>query len=197
MQTCTKCGLCKSDDSFYRDSRMKRGFTSKCKSCHQLYLREKYAKDPRSDNERNRKWRQDNGEKVISQQKRYRENNPEVQRESSKRWEAKTGSAIIRASIRRCLVRNSIPSWCQKVMILEREWRAIHVGMQLDHIVPITPPLAQSVGSLPMTWHQRRKFIGPLVPLVQGFHYPANWQPMTKSNNSSKSNRDWPDAPWH
>lgn len=45
--------------------------------------------------------------------------------------------------------------------------------------------------------HKKGRFIGPLIPLVYGFHTPANWQSLSKSANSIKGNRDWPCAPWH
>lgn len=63
---------------------------------------------------------------------------------------------------------------------------------QVDHIVPLTPPLVQSLegNTIPRT-----EFVGPLIPIVQGLHVYANLQIIAGIDNRRKANRSWPDMP--
>src|ERR1700737_3879626 len=78
----------------------------------------------------------------------------------------------------------------------EPPWGKENPGMTLDHIVPITPPMAFTLGGKPANWRSRSSFVGPLIPIVYGFQQKANWAPLPFHENARKGNRDWPDSPW-
>lgn len=65
----------------------------------------------------------------------------------------------------------------------------------VDHIVPLVSPLVQSLNGENL--QRPSRFIGPLLPLVQGLHVPANLAPMDAAKNGAKGNRWWPDMPDH
>jgi hypothetical protein len=148
----------------------------------------------------------------AAKSRRFRENNPDSRAATSKKWKLANPDklrAIYRAwqqanpdrvrassSNRRAAHKLAIPAWEQDAKARELQWRKQNPGMTLDHIVPITPPLAITLGAKPANWQQRRKFVGPLIPLVYGFHTEANWAPLAFHENARKGNRDWPDSPW-
>jgi hypothetical protein len=130
--------------------------------------------------------------------KRYAERNPEKTREKSARWrKANPERARRQSSSWRVARLRAVPPWMTYEEAKERElqWRLAdgHAGMELDHIVPLTPPLAKTLGGKPT---RSRTFVGPLIPIVYGWHYEANWQPLKRKENITKGNRDWPDSPW-
>lgn len=64
----------------------------------------------------------------------------------------------------------------------------------VDHIVPLKSVRLQSLcGNL----MHPRQFIGPLLPVVQGFHCAANFQILHGVENASKGNKKWPDMPYY
>ena len=130
--------------------------------------------------------------------KRYAEKNPEKTREKSARWRKENPERARRQSSSWRVARlRAVPPWMtyEEAKGRELQWRLAdeHAGMELDHIVPLTPPLAKTLGGKPT---RSRTFVGPLIPIVYGWHYEANWQPLTRTENIVKGNRDWPDAPW-
>lgn len=127
-------------------------------------------------------WQQANPEKLQGYYRKYQKTHPDKIRASSSR--------------RRAMKQRAIPVWEADALSRELEWRKTHPGMTLDHIVPITPPMATTLGGKPPNWWARKKFIGPLLPLVYGFHTEPNWAPLPFHENARKGNRDWPDSPW-
>jgi hypothetical protein len=123
--------------------------------------------------------------------------NPAKRAAISRKWRRANPDAV-RAfySHRRANEKRAVPKWETQAIQRERAWRVQHPDMTLDHIVPITPPKAATLGGRPLTSHAKKYFVGPLIPLVYGFHTESNWQPLTKSENSRKNNFDWPHAPW-
>ena len=129
--------------------------------------------------------------------KRWRDANPEKTAESYRKWQQANPDKVRAASShRRAATRRAIPQWETDAKARELQWRKDHPGMTLDHIVPITPPMAITLGGRPPNWWSRKKFVGPLLPLVYGFHTEANWAPLPFHENARKGNRDWPDSPW-
>lgn len=72
---------------------------------------------------------------------------------------------------RRVAVLRATPAWADTVKIRQFFESASHLGLTVDHIVPI------------------------VSPLVCGLHVEHNLQLLTKSVNSSKGNKFWPDMP--
>ena len=148
----------------------------------------------------------------AAKSKRFRESNPEAYKASRKKWElanahklpeiyrkwqqANPDKVRINASCRRSTKKRAIPKWEVDARARELQWRKENPGMTLDHIVPITPPMAFTLGGKPANWRSRSSFVGPLIPIVYGFHTEANWAPLPFHENARKGNRDWPDSPW-
>ena len=65
----------------------------------------------------------------------------------------------------------AMPLWAENKYILEYYKIAAKLGLEVDHIVPITSDL------------------------VCGLHCLDNFQLLTRSDNASKGNRHWPDMP--
>ena len=142
-------------------------------------------------------WEAENLGRLAKYSKDWESKNPGKAREArSKWWAANPDRTVTYRSLRRAAMLNAVPAWEIGPRGSEQAWRRSNPGMALDHIVPVTSPLACTLGGKPMSWQMRRKFVGPLIPIVYGFHTQANWQPLPKSENSRKSNRHWPDSPW-
>lgn len=70
---CSKCGIEKPVNEFYKDRRSKDGLRSHCKECHNLS---------------SRKWRSENPEKQRERCRKWQADNPERNREHSRKWAA-------------------------------------------------------------------------------------------------------------
>lgn len=155
-----------------------------------------YAANSEKVLERQTAYQKNNPEKVKSRQKKYREANPEKVKELSADWTRRNMPWVVaKTKARRILKKTAarlgnIEETCRR----EAEIRRANPGMHIDHIVPLTPPLAMTLGGMPVG--HRSKLHGPRIPLVYGFHHPNNWQVLTPAENIRKSNRDWPDSPW-
>lgn len=146
---------------------------------------ERYKSDPVTHNNRTKK---------------HRLSNPEKARIYSKIWRSRNSHAVnAKSSQRRASIRNATPAWASneamKLVFLEASIATKVTGIphDVDHIVPITPPLVQSLdigNPLP-----KRSFVGPLIPVVQGFHCEANIRSIPEIQNRHKSNTQWPDMP--
>lgn len=171
MPICTKCKIDKESPFFAKNSRRPNGLMALCREC---------------DSAKNRNYRGRNKESVDvaerSRRRKWGKDNPEKSRAYN--------------SLKRAALRRAVPRWGIDVVKIESEWRKANPGFSLDHIVPITPPLSVALGARPLHGREKTSFVGPLIPLVYGFHTPANWQPLTLAENASKSNRIWPCAPW-
>jgi hypothetical protein len=177
---CTKCGVDKSLTEFYKDGRDPTGRTSHCKLCESERKATAFATDPKV-SERTRSYKTNNPEKARTRNREYKKENRERD--------------CAHVTARNARKRNAIPPWEADVIAAETQWRKDYPGMTLDHIVPITPPRAASLGGRPVHG-SNRTFVGPLIPIVYGLHTQANWQPLGNLENARKNNRDWPHSPW-
>lgn len=80
-KVCTKCGIEKELEGFYRDKRGKFGRESKCKECRAEYYRKWWEENREAQLEYKRKWREENPE----HRRKYHEENPHVSREAARR----------------------------------------------------------------------------------------------------------------
>lgn len=79
-KTCTKCGETKPLDEFYRHKGKADGVQSECKECKR---------------ERQRRYYEENRDKVLDYQRRYREENPEKVREYERRYYKRSRNTIL------------------------------------------------------------------------------------------------------
>lgn len=80
MFTCTKCGVEKDRDAFYRNSRKRNGLQSWCKVCKTAHKQATYDRDKR------RAYRAAHALEIRAHQQAYRRNNVEEERARKKRW---------------------------------------------------------------------------------------------------------------
>lgn len=77
MKKCTKCGIEKDLDCFYKDSRSKDGLESRCKSCRRLSNAEYWKNNKEKLAKQNAEYYQNNKEKILKREAEYRQNNKE------------------------------------------------------------------------------------------------------------------------
>ena len=73
MKRCTKCGIEQPLDNFYRAAGTRDGLRGDCKACFQARAAARYRADPTAMKERARRWQAANPERVVENQRRYRE----------------------------------------------------------------------------------------------------------------------------
>ena len=182
---CSKCEELKSIESFNKDSSRGSGIKYSCKSCEANY----YLDNKEHIDERNKKWSQNNLDKVSSYQKTYRKDNKEkiiieskLYRKNNKKKEAyrhkiyrQNNPDKINANVAkyRAAKLNRTPSW-----LTEKEEQLIKdlyskakdlekiygINYHVDHIIPLQGKL------------------------VSGLHIPSNLQIITAKDNLSKGN---------
>ena len=169
--TCNQCLVIKPDDAFYSDSRnTKKGVIARCKECIKSNQRKRNKSHIYSEKDylRGKAWAEANMEKVVLQARVKRARNPDAYRKAVLDWESRYPE---RKAARRRGKRIATPSWAETSKMNVVYKKAKEMGLEVDHIVPIT--------------HQ----------LVSGLHCWHNLQLLDKSSNSAKSNRWWPDMP--
>lgn len=151
------------------------------------YDKRKYEKHKDKIKARVKKWRLDNPEKVSAMRekyaesykenhrkscKKYRENNKEKVAISGKKWNQKnSGKRLMWTRKYIASIKNAVPAWADMDSIADVYKEAEYCGLHVDHIVPIN------------------------AKTVCGLHVWDNLQLLTKSENSAKGNRHWPDMP--
>jgi hypothetical protein len=91
---CSKCGIIKEVCEFHKCSKTKNGFRSKCKLCVNKYSRN-YSKNNRKiRNEIQKKWRDENQEKIKNYRKKYYDENPNKYIEISAEYRKKNPEKI-------------------------------------------------------------------------------------------------------
>tara|TARA_Y100000592_G_scaffold100310_1_gene179658 strand:- start:293 stop:1036 length:744 start_codon:yes stop_codon:yes gene_type:complete len=74
---CTKCGIEKELDCFYKDSKKKDGLRYRCKSCFKTNSAEYYQNNKEKNKKQWAEYYQNNKEKILKQKAEYRKNNKE------------------------------------------------------------------------------------------------------------------------
>lgn len=134
--------------------------------------------------QRNKEWALNNPEKVKESHKKYRANNKDKTKSSNKLWKVNLRKDPSRLEHfnrqkakhqrqRKANQRVATVSWheSEKDLINRVYGKALELGFEVDHIVPITSKK------------------------VCGLHTWANLQLLSPELNASKRNRHWPDMP--
>lgn len=172
MKRCAKCGIEKPTSDFYKSSSKPDGLQYQCKACdtlaaaarrranpqkHRDAVRRHYRANTETRKEWVRLWRQENAEQARQTYSDYCRNNPDKIR--------------AKASRQRAALAKAIPVWFEKDAVDTVYAKATEMGLEVDHVVPLTSPI------------------------VCGLHCWANLQLLTREVNASKGNRHWPDMP--
>lgn len=183
MKKCTKCGVVKTLDCFYGNS--KGGLLPRCKTCHLIQCAESRRKNP----DYIRRWKEKNPDawsnwyKAHAQERRdkfkaYREINKESVAKRLAEWTKKNSDRVnARVAARQIQKHRAIPKWANRCYMADMYTIAklvtefTGIRHEVDHIVPLKGAI------------------------VSGLHWEGNLQVLPKVQNISKLNRYWPDMP--
>lgn len=87
-KTCTKCGVEKPLEGFYKHKKGRLGRVSQCKECMRQHKREKRLKDPEGEREKARKYRVENVEIYRRSHAKWRLKNIEQERQRARIYRA-------------------------------------------------------------------------------------------------------------
>lgn len=201
-KTCSKCRTVKSVDEFHRSKRRKDGRDPHCKACAAARAKDWHARNRQHVLARVSKWQRDNPQRHRESVLRWMQANPRDQiaaSEACRSWYLRNKDFLReRSSRRRATVRNAVPAWADITDIRELYREAAKLiadtgqPYHVDHIVPLVSPRLQSLYGNTMP---KSKFVGPLLPVVQGLHCEANLRILHARENLRKLNRVWPDMP--
>jgi hypothetical protein len=148
-----------------------------------------------------RAWQASNPERVKILDKRSYYANIEANRQQARLWARanpqKRAASLLRYHYARQVATltwfdaastQSAYAAAQFMSMVTGEW------YNVDHIVPLQSPKLQSLSG---NTFRPRLFVGPLLPVVQGFHHAGNLQVIPRAHNQSKSNRVWPNMPYY
>lgn len=180
MKTCSKCGVEKGPDEFYREKSHADGLRSDCKECVNARIAARYKCNPDKYKIRVAEWARKNVVKIKSASATYREENREEVNLRTAAWK-KTPSGAARVNAlngrRHAAKLQAMPAWANEDSIgLWYKGAAILSTLlgepcHVDHRVPL-----------------RSK-------LVCGLHNEFNLQLLSAKENITKGNRHWPDMP--
>lgn len=190
---CRKCLVTKRASDFYANNQQSDGLGPYCRSCLALYQKVRYQRDKEKIRAKTRAWYDANQGKVrAAWNARYSRNRAEIikyvgewqKKNKGRKAEYQRRHALkhphvraLRDRRRKVALKRSIMRWSDMVAINALYQKAremsVETGIewQVDHIVPIKSKL------------------------VCGLHVLTNLRLATKSENSSKGNRHWPDMP--
>lgn len=169
---CSKCGIIKGRESFYKNNSAPGGLRKECKKCSKS-IGKKYRRINNNEvKERISLWNSKNKDKIRVIQKRYSDNNRELRRECCRKWQKNNKAKdAARSALKRANIKMATPAWANHKYIElfyrlakieeKRTGKSVHV----DHMYPINSPL------------------------VCGLHVEDNLQLLFSSENISKKNK--------
>lgn len=186
------CRVCETEklpteDNFHPSKLTNNSKVLICRECKNRINRESVNNEEAR--RRHTRWRKNNRAHVRKMSMVYKDKNRESIRESDKEYRQRTDVKLARRKYERkyyknnrdkmiaisCAynsrVRKATPKWENQSEINKYYIKARDLGMEVDHIVPITSDI------------------------VCGLHCVANFQMLTREENASKGNRFWPDMP--
>jgi len=212
MKICTKCGIEKPRSEYSNDKRKYDGLRPSCKECSRKYLQTHRAtpEGKAAHLKASSAYYHENRERILTEAKRFRVENPDVGREiraryverrrkNSKDWVSRNKAHIAEYRIRTKDQRaermaNYWKNNRDKARAIKAKYRSAKIKAtpkwaNLDAIQAYYT-LASAV---PGT------HVDHIVPLVSsivcGLHCEANLQLLPGTENQSKGNRKWPDMP--
>lgn len=223
MKKCTKCGVEKPTDEFYRDRGAKSGRRADCKQCNESRHAKWLASNSARHNASTRTWQKANPEKASAYAARWRKANREKARGYTRKWrlanpEKMSASAAMsrEKNLAKFKARNTQRRLenLAKFRAREKQWVKSHrAQVNAKHArhtaqkLAATPAWANQSCILRVyrealffterdgtPWH-----VDHIVPLqsflVCGLHCEDNLQVLPGIENMSKGNRYWPDMP--
>lgn len=207
LKPCSVCGLLKDRHSYFKASKAKSGYQSRCKDCFREFMKQNadsykqkkqdyYLRNKEKVSADYKEYRRKNAEKckqadrdkyarnrdaVKKRVSEYQKNYPEVNRKASKKYrDATPEKQAAKAARRRAVLLKAIPSWSD-------EFDKFFIQEIYDLAAKRTELLGIDFA------------VDHIVPLnseiVCGLHCGSNLQILSASENSRKSNRYWPDMP--
>jgi hypothetical protein len=161
-------------------------------------MKERYQKNKGRHREYMIDYRQKNADELAAKKKAYADANKPAQAKRMSRWKAENRQRVAaHESARRASKMGSVAAWCDHAEVdaiyaLAIQMRGEGKQVAVDHVVPITPPKAQSLDG---NFQPKSRFVGPLIPLVQGLQCHTNLAIIDRFKNISKHNKHWPDMP--
>lgn len=157
MKKCLTCLLIKNYSEFYKHKLTIDGYRTKCISCVKLYNANRYLKNKEIINQRNRKWAENNQNKVKAmthkrnttqkeklRKKLYAENNVEKTRAARKAYKLRNlDRRRLDRALRRAAEFQAKPKWANKSEMLKIYKQAKFMSeltgesYHVDHIVPL------------------------------------------------------------
>lgn len=195
MKCCSKCGVFKPLDLFYKDSnpKNKTGRQSRCKECAIASSASYWRDHKEQKREHDRAYRKRYPEKQRELDRRKRTAKPELYKAlgaaKSKRWRDRHPGAGLKGNAER------LRRWRMRHPELERAWQ---LGRKAEHLAPEwgRKDLIQIVYRKAKEYGMEVDHIVPLKhPLVCGLHVWHNLQLLDRNLNRSKRNLAWPDMP--
>jgi hypothetical protein len=144
MLTCSKCKETKDFTEFKRDKTKKTGYYSSCRDCNKKAWKANYKNIAEKHRAKNKKYAEDNQEKIKAYQAEYYKNNREELHEKTKRWrEENRGWANSLRTFSKPRYKKATPVWADRQAInqfyIEAAGLTDLTGIQfhVDHIIPI------------------------------------------------------------
>lgn len=201
-KTCTKCGITKPIEEFYRKRSTKDGLRPECKSCTKA-VNDKYKKANRDYlNEKKREYREANRELIRAKNAEYRDRNRDVIRERAREWSRRNAEkrreyGRLRYLENKEIISRKIKEWNERNRWSRRQREERRRTRKLELLADFT---REDWNRCLDAFNHSCAYCGSkgdlqqdhFVPLSKGGPYTrTNIVPACVSCNSSKGNRDF------
>lgn len=207
------CPKCKAEKPLFEFQKQKVG--TYCKPCDKEYKRLYYLKNAEAIKERSRNWSACNKDRKSASDKAYREQNKDSIRAAKRNYQARTKDQHLERA-RKSRAKNLASYRSREASYRERNraecnarikaWKkanpdavAFHSGTRRAAELKALPKWANlsTIAEIYKTANALGLTVDHVVPLlgkhVCGLHCEQNMQLLTRSENSRKNNRHWPD----